>query len=289
MQHSSLTRRGFLSLSTATSLLAFAPRLVVADADTRSRFVVVILRGALDGLSAVVPYGDARYARIRGELAIANADLKLDETFALHPSLTFLHARYIANELIAFHAIASPYRERSHFDGQDVLENGTSKPSARDGWLNRVLQTLPQRSKDPLAIALSQNVPLVLRGDAPVNSWSPSRLPTADSDTLQRIADLYSTDQYFASRLQAALATDAIAGETRWPIENGIHWGVQRARILSREVARDRCGTTPRGDRSRRLGYTCKPRCGTRTTRESFAQSRPRSRGATHIAGPCLA
>jgi len=209
---SRLSRRTFLHLTASTSALALSPRLALGAADTRSRFVVVILRGALDGLSAVVPYADPAYARMRGELAITDAALRLDGSFALHPSLTGLHTSYAAKELIAFQAVASPYRERSHFDGQDVLENGTSQPSVRDGWLNRMLQTLP-RSTEQLAIALSQNLPLVLQGEAAVNSWSPSRLPTADSDTLQRIADLYATDQYFASRLQAALATDAIAGD----------------------------------------------------------------------------
>jgi uncharacterized protein (DUF1501 family) len=113
--------------------------------------------------------------------------------------------------------VASPYRERSHFDGQDLLENGTgTAKSAHDGWLNRALPLLPdakQRATDRIALALAQNVPLVLRGDARVGSWAPSRLPETDSDTLQRIADLYSTDEYFASRLQSALAADSVIGE----------------------------------------------------------------------------
>jgi uncharacterized protein (DUF1501 family) len=137
--------------------------------------------------------------------------------FALHPSFTALRERFAAKELIVFHAVASPYRERSHFDGQDLLENGTSTPkAAHDGWLNRVLPLLPaakQRATDRIALALAQNVPLVLRGDARVGSWAPSRLPETDTDTLQRIADLYSTDEYFASRLQAALAADQVADE----------------------------------------------------------------------------
>jgi uncharacterized protein (DUF1501 family) len=198
----------------ATALL---PKLAFADAATDSRFVLVILRGALDGLAAVPAYGEGSYAAKRGALAITAPQLKLDGTFALNPSLTHLHERYRAQELIVFHAVASPYRERSHFDGQDLLENGTSTPKAvHDGWLNRALPLLPeakQRATDRVALALAQNVPLVLRGDARVGSWAPSRLPETDSDTLQRIADLYSTDPYFASRLQAALAADELAGE----------------------------------------------------------------------------
>jgi uncharacterized protein (DUF1501 family) len=211
------SRRAFVSGAFAASATALLPKLVFADVATEARFVLVILRGALDGLAAVPAYGEGSYASKRGALAITAPQLKLDGLFALNPSLTHLHERFAAKELIVFHAVASPYRERSHFDGQDLLENGTSAPkSVHDGWLNRALPLLPeakQRPTDRVALALAQNVPLVLRGDARVGSWAPSRLPETDSDTLQRIADLYSTDPYFASRLQSALAADAVAGE----------------------------------------------------------------------------
>jgi uncharacterized protein (DUF1501 family) len=214
MRHCNITRRTFLGATALGGVAAFAPPLLLADARTDARLIVVILRGALDGLAAVPPYADGHYARARGELAITSPQLKLDGMFGLHPSLEHLHARFIAKELLVFHAIASPYRERSHFDGQDLLENGTTRPHGRDGWLNRALRALPEQGpRDHLAVALAQNVPLVLRGEAPVNSWAPSRLPATDTDTLQRIADLYSADPYFASRLQAALATDSIAGD----------------------------------------------------------------------------
>ena len=211
------SRRAFVSGALAAGAAAMLPRCVFADAATDARFVLVILRGALDGLAAVPAYGDGAYASKRGALAITAPQLKLDGMFALNPSLTQLHERFQSKELIVFHAVASPYRERSHFDGQDLLENGTSAPkSAHDGWLNRALPLLPeakQRATDRVALALAQNVPLVLRGDARVGSWAPSRLPDTDSDTLQRIADLYSTDEYFASRLQSALAADSVVGE----------------------------------------------------------------------------
>jgi len=191
------------------------PRVLLADAATDSRFVLIILRGALDGLAAVPPFGDGNYAAKRGALAITAPEYRLDGLFALNPGFTHLYERYRANELIVFHAAASPYRERSHFDGQDLLENGTTRPGvARDGWLNRALPALPAarvHTTEQLAVALSQNLPLVLRGDAPVNSWAPSRLPDADGDTLQRIADLYETEPYFAERLQAALAASTLA------------------------------------------------------------------------------
>lgn len=212
-----MNRRTFVISSAFGGVATLLPRIPFAATKTDSRFVLVILRGALDGLAAVPAYGDGNYASKRGALAITAPTQKLDGMFALHPSMTNFYQRYREKELIVFHAVASAYRERSHFDGQDLLESGTAElKGARDGWLNRALAGIPaskRRATDQVAVALSQNVPLVLRGDAAVNSWAPSRLPDTDADTLQRIADLYSTDEYFATRLQSALAADDIAGE----------------------------------------------------------------------------
>jgi uncharacterized protein (DUF1501 family) len=221
-----LDRRNFLVTSALaagagllTSRLTFA-----STANTSSRFVFIILRGALDGLAAVPPYGDHDYARLRGELALgapgsANGVLKLDNTFGLHPSFKFLSERHAAHELVVFHAIASAYRERSHFDGQDVLENGFARPHAvQTGWLNRALASLPSErtsSRRELGVALGQNVPLVMRGAAPVASWSPSKLAALDEDTLERITDLYAKDPLLSKRLADALAADAIANEAQ--------------------------------------------------------------------------
>ena len=214
---SALKRRTFVISSLLGGVATLLPRIPLAATNADARFVLVILRGALDGLAAVPAYGDGNYARQRGALAITSPSQKLDGMFALNPAMTNLYQRYQEKELIVFHAAASPYRERSHFDGQDLLESGTAQLNgSRDGWLNRALPVLPSskaRHTDQIAVALAQNVPLVLRGDAAVNSWAPSRLPDADADTLQRIADLYSTDEYFATRLQSALAADGIAGD----------------------------------------------------------------------------
>lgn len=210
-------RRTFVISSLLGGVATLLPRIPVAETKPDARFVLVILRGALDGLGAVPAYGDGNYAGKRGQLAITAPTQKLDGMFALHPALTGMYQRYQERQLIVLHAVASPYRERSHFDGQDLLETGMTKLSGeRDGWLNRMLPVLPSmkgRSTDQVAIALAQNVPLVLRGAAAVNSWAPSRLPDTDADTLQRIADLYATDEYFANRLQSALAADGVAGE----------------------------------------------------------------------------
>jgi uncharacterized protein (DUF1501 family) len=210
-----MTRRRFLSSAGAVAAGAALPRLLFATTGTSARLVVVILRGALDGLAAVPPHGDPAYAALHRDLAIAppgQADgaLPLDSTFGLHPSLEFLHGRYSAGELVVFHAVASPYRDRSHFDGQNVLENGLTKPAGTaDGWLNRALGSLgagPLRSEH--AVAISQNVPLILRGNQEVLSKSPVATPDVDAELLTRLEDLYSRDDWFSARLSEAVQSE---------------------------------------------------------------------------------
>ena len=228
---SAIDRRQFVQ----TSLLAGAgavltTRLAFAAAPTDTRFVLIILRGALDGLSAVPPIGDPAYAALRGQIAIAasgdGAALPLDAPFGLHPSLLFLHESYRAKELTVVHAVATPYRERSHFDAQDVLENGGLRPhGAATGWLNRALGAMPGAGRAAGAareagVALGANVPLVMRGPAEVASWSPTRLAALDDDTLARITDLYATDPLLSRRLADALASDAIAQEAQRAVKS---------------------------------------------------------------------
>jgi uncharacterized protein (DUF1501 family) len=218
---SRMRRREFLNLSAlAAGGVLLTSRLAFARTDARpSRFVLVILRGALDGLAAVPPYGDRDYAGLRHEFALRapgepGGALPLDGFFGLHPSLGFLQQCYTARELIVLHALASPYRERSHFDGQDVLENGSPRAHAlQSGWLNRALSAAPGSAPREAGVALGQNVPLVMRGPAAVTSWSPSKLSALDDDTLARITDLYAADKLLSTRLADALAANAIAAE----------------------------------------------------------------------------
>jgi uncharacterized protein (DUF1501 family) len=215
---SDIPRREFLKVSALAAGAALVTSGVcLASAGTRrSRLVLVIMRGALDGLAAVPPYADRDYAQLRGEFALkppgeAQGALALDGLFGLHPSLGFLHQSYGARELIVFQALASPYRERSHFDGQDVLENGTARAHGlQTGWLNRALAQVPGAGREA-GVALGQNVPLVMRGPAEVTSWSPSRLTGLDEDTLARITDLYARDPLLSARLADALMADRIA------------------------------------------------------------------------------
>jgi uncharacterized protein (DUF1501 family) len=240
-----LDRRQFLAAGTlAVGGALMTSRLAFASANTTSRFVFIILRGALDGLTAVPPYADPDYARLRRELAIgapgaATGAIKLDNLFGLHPSLRFLGESYSARELVVFHAVASPYRERSHFDGQDVLENGFTRPHAsQSGWLNRALAVNHTSARKELGVALGQNVPLAMRGPAAVASWSPSRLAALDEDTLERITDLYARDPVLSKRLADALAANAIATEAQEGGEDGESMLAKRERGPARAGAR---------------------------------------------------
>lgn len=219
-----MKRREFLTgtLAAGGALLTSSVTFANAMPGGKSRLVFVILRGALDGLATVPAYADPGYAALRGDLAIGKPGtdggaLELDGFFGLHPSLAFMRQAYAAKELIVFHAVASPYRDRSHFDGQNVLETGYPQPHAvATGWLNRALAAIPGRlaTEKERGISIAPSAPLVMRGPAAVTSWSPSHLAPLDDDTLQRIADLYSSrDPLLARKLAEALAAQAIADE----------------------------------------------------------------------------
>ena len=212
-------RRRFLkgaALAAGGALLT--TRLAFGGTGGEARLVVVILRGAVDGLAVVPPYGDPDYARLRGGLAIAapgapEGALRLDAVFGLHPQLPFLHESFAMGELTVFHAVATGYRERSHFDGQDVLESGVMVPhAAQTGWLNRALAVSGRGAGGGRGVALGSNVPLLMRGPAAVASWAPSRLAELDEDTLQRIAELYAHDPLLGQRLGDARAANGMAG-----------------------------------------------------------------------------
>lgn len=211
-----LSRRTALSLLAAPAAGALVPRLAIAAAPTDRRFVLIVLRGALDGLAAVPPYFDPAYASLRAGLGPtapggAEGALDLDGRFGMHPALAHLHAMYRAGEAAVVHAVATPYRERSHFDAQDLLENGTTRArGADDGWLNRAIGLLG-RSDTRLGLAVGQNVPLVLRGATPVGSWAPQNLPGLNPDFLGLLARLYERDAPLHAALAEAQRAHAMA------------------------------------------------------------------------------
>jgi uncharacterized protein (DUF1501 family) len=193
-----LSRRQAL-LGLATSITLGRASLALAAAPTDRRFVVVILRGALDGLSAVVPYGDPNLALHRSELAMPQpgaegGSLDLGGFYGLHPALSGLHAMYRQNELLPVHAVAGPYRIRSHFEAQDYLEYGADHAMS-SGWLNRVAGLMPQtRSATDTAFSVGSVVPLLLRGPQPVGSWLPKSFAQPEPDLYARLAALHRAD-----------------------------------------------------------------------------------------------
>jgi uncharacterized protein (DUF1501 family) len=209
------SRRKFLQATAAgAGAMLVAPRMVFASVQSERRFVFIIQRGAADGLHIVVPYAEPSYATLRGPIAVdASSATRLDGTFALHPSLQRTAQFYAQQQALFVHAVATPYRDRSHFDGQNVLETGGNAPySLRDGWLNRLVALVGTSRGE--AIAVAPTVPLALRGEADVVSYAPSALPSASDDLLMRVGALYERDAQLGPLWQSAMAArDMAAGE----------------------------------------------------------------------------
>lgn len=201
------------SLLAAGLSLGFVPRIAFARAATDRRFVFILQRGAADGLGTVAPVGDPAFAGQRGALAEPFAGAaKLDGMFALHPSLAAIGDLYRSREALFAHAVASPYRERSHFDGQNALETGSAQPySIKDGWMNRLLGLLPQ--DEARAIAVAATVPMALRGTVEVASYAPSALPDASDDLIARVTRLYEGDAQLHALWAQATATRMLTGD----------------------------------------------------------------------------
>ena len=196
-------RRRWLQAGLAT--LALGPAVRWAHAATpRQPLVVVMLRGALDGLAAVPPTGDPGWSALRPTTAEAPlsplSPLPLNADFSLHPSLAGLHSWYREGQLLVVHAVASPYRERSHFDAQQLAESGGQRPFDRDtGWLGRALAQ-QAGGAGVAGVSLTPSVPLALRGTDNATTWTPSRRATPDADFMARVGALYQGDALLKRR-----------------------------------------------------------------------------------------
>ena len=228
-----LSRRFFLGAGGAAVAALSMPRMAFARANTSRRFVFIIQRGAADGLSILGPTGDPLHAGLRDSFdqGLQNGT-KLGSFFTLHPALAETAKMYAASQALFVHAVASPYRDRSHFDGQNVLETGGSAAyQLKDGWLNRLLSLLP--AGDTKALALSDTVPMALRGNNQVSSYAPSKLAGPSEDLLQRVAALYEADQQLHALWSEAVATRMTAGAVEATGQNGAAIGSVAARLLS--------------------------------------------------------
>jgi len=204
-------RRGMLASGLASAGIAALPRMAFAAAPTERRFVFVIQRGAADGLNIVMPTGDPGFATARGSLAVPGGT-KLDGMFTLHPALVETAKMFGEKQALFAHAVASRYRDRSHFDGQNVLETGGTQPyQLKDGWLNRFLALLPKSEAE--AIAISSTIPAALRGKVDVASFAPSALPDAPDDLLARVSALYAPDAQLHALWEQAMATRSMTGD----------------------------------------------------------------------------
>ena len=207
-QHSCLSRRSALLGLPGVMVLGRAS-LALAAAATEQRMVVIVLRGGMDGLSAVVPYGDPDLVRLRPELLPPSPGrpggmLDLGGFYGLHRAASGMHAMYRAGELLVVHAAAGHYRSRSHFEAQDYLESGADQ-RLDSGWLNRALAAMPGRPARDAGVAVGVTVPLLLRGAAPVATWAPPTFDALDADLYARIVALNRADAVTGPALADAL------------------------------------------------------------------------------------
>ncbi len=212
------TRRTVLLGGSAMFAWAQLPRLASASGTRDPRFVVIVLRGALDGLATVAPVGDPEYERLHGQIALSlsgeHPAIPLDSLFALHPAMPTFARQYKQGNAAVVHAVATAYRERSHFDGQDVLESGfPGAGEVQSGWLNRAIGALPASHRVvPRGLAVGSTTALIMRGSAPVLGWAPRIANAASEDLAARVLELYAhRDPVLKTALAQGLDTDRLA------------------------------------------------------------------------------
>lgn len=223
-----LNRRLFLQgsalLGCSAAAHPFLSTVALAEAPGDNRLVIIILRGAMDGLDVVQPYGDAALRGLRPTLSVGpeGGAFDLDGFYAMHPALAPLRPLWAAGELGFVQAVSTPYRDkRSHFDGQDLLEAGTGMDVPahlrRDGWLNRLLQAVPG-VRSHTAYSVGAEAMPVLAGGAPFSSWAPETRLALDGQAQRLFEELYHDDPRFAVPAAEAMAigramTDRVDGD----------------------------------------------------------------------------
>ena len=261
-----LTRRSALANAAGLGVsVSFLGRAAFADSDrdlNRRKLVVVVCRGGMDGLSVSPPVGDPDYANLRGRIALApfgqpGGALKLDDTFGLHPALASVHKLALAGQARIVPAVATPDRARSHFEAQDVLESGGAGAYASgSGWLNRTLQAMaPQRKIE--ALAVSGNMPLILRGPVQAGSWSPGGLEGRDQRLPLILADLYAKDPLLGPALASGLETRDMA-KAAAVMAQAQNTGGQSVASMSVQAGQAAAATQPKQnpDAARQMGAT---------------------------------
>jgi uncharacterized protein (DUF1501 family) len=217
MPHPSfLTRRSAL-LGLGAAFTFGRASLALAGAATEARFVVVIMRGALDGMAAVVPYGDPDLAGLRaglipGAVGTDGGMRDLGGFYGLHPAMPQMHALYTAGELLPVHAVAGHYRSRSHFEAQDYMESGADRRMT-SGWLNRAVLAMPRMAGPEAALSVGMTTPLLMRGPAPIGSWAPPSFSQPEPDLYARIAAMNAADPVTGPAIAEGLRDRGFSGE----------------------------------------------------------------------------
>jgi uncharacterized protein (DUF1501 family) len=242
----SLDRRSLLAGSLVLGAGSLAlPRIAFAQGAGSRNLLFVLLRGAADGLAMLAPVGDPGFEALRGaSLADYENAPRIGSFFAVHPALAEIAKSAQAGEALFVHAAATAYRERSHFDGQNLIETGGTAPYAtKDGWLNRLAGLMNEGAPAPLrALAIAQAVPLALRGSAPVSNYAPSALPQASEDLLARVSQLYAADSELGPLWSRALETKAMAGDDTMRNLNDARAAGELAASLMRDAGGARIG-----------------------------------------------
>jgi uncharacterized protein (DUF1501 family) len=242
------SRRRFLAGLGATAMLTLYPRYATAAAPADNRLLVVLLRGAMDGLHLLPPIADPGYARARGAIAVADA-LKLDGSFGLHPKLSFAHGLYAQKQLLPVLAVAPPYRQRSHFDAQDCLENGTDRPGgARDGWIGRCIGAMSGTRTNAAGVAIAQVMPLAMRGASQSEIWSPPLPRAFDDEMLRQLQPLYAADSQLAAVFADAMQTDEVM-----PNEGMLNEGMLSEGMLNEGMLNEGMAGNPRRGQGNRF------------------------------------
>jgi len=211
------TRRGLLQGAAGGLALSLGgASLGFSAAHSDNKLIVVILHGGMDGLNVVVPTFSSEYYAARPGIAIApageaNGAIALTDGFGMHPAMPNLAQMYLKGEAAFLHAASAPYNKRSHFDGQDVLENGTTAAfGAQTGWLNRAIGLAPAL---PAGLGIGSTVTLVLTGEQPIASWAAPKTTPASAETVNKVLEIYGPDPILQAALQGSIDIANIVGD----------------------------------------------------------------------------
>lgn len=226
-------RRRFLTGAAGIAAMAVPKISFAAPAPTNRRFIFLIQRGAADGLHILAPTGDTAFAAIRSSfMASLEGGAPLGGSFfTLHPALQRVGALYAAKQARFFHATASAYRDRSHFDGQNILETGATRPFAeKSGWMNRLVGQLPD--SEARGMALASALPMAMRGPAQIATYAPSDQNAPSDDLMMRISSLYAQDPQLATLWKSALETEELTDGIRQNKRDATALGTLAAQLL---------------------------------------------------------